>query len=55
MHICEFCNIQYEPRKQVQNPRACNKNECQKARQRKNEKEWKGQHSDEYVKVSNLR
>ena len=50
MHICEFCNNQYTPRKQVKNPRACNKDECQKARQRDNENAWKKRHFDQYDK-----
>lgn len=50
MHICEFCNNQYTPRKQVKNPRACNKDECQKARQRDNENAWRKRHFDQYDK-----
>lgn len=35
---CEFCSILFHPRPQVKKPRACPN--CQKQRQRLNEKEW---------------
>ena len=42
MCTCEFCNTEFEPRPQVKNPRACSN--CQNARQRANEKEWRNRH-----------
>jgi hypothetical protein len=42
MCTCEFCNTEFEPRPQVKNPRACSN--CQKARQRANEKSWRNKH-----------
>jgi len=41
MCICEFCNTEFQPRPQVKNPRACNKDSCQKLRQTSNEREWR--------------
>jgi len=41
MSICEFCNTEYQPRPQVKNPRACNKDACQCRRQASNEREWR--------------
>ena len=39
MHSCEFCLTEYVPCPQVKKPRACSN--CQKRRQRENEKAWK--------------
>ena len=41
MHTCEFCLSKFDCRPQVKNPRACLKPECQRQRQRANEREWK--------------
>ena len=38
MHKCEFCNAMFQARPQVKRPRACQ--QCQKKRQRENEKSW---------------
>lgn len=43
MCSCEFCFNSYEPRAQVNNPRACNRKDCQRKRQRDNEKTWHNQ------------
>jgi hypothetical protein len=40
MCTCEFCTNLYEPRSQVKYPRACNRKDCQRRRQRTNEKDW---------------
>ncbi|MFA6190691.1 MAG: hypothetical protein WC711_04265 [Candidatus Staskawiczbacteria bacterium] len=48
MHCCEFCHIQFQPRNQVKNPRACLTENCQKLRQRDNEKSWKQKHLEQY-------
>lgn len=45
MHKCEFCFATFNPRPQVKNPRACNKEDCQMKRQRANEQDWHRQHS----------
>ena len=50
MHKCEFCHIEFSPRPQVKNPRACKLDQCQTQRQRSNEKAWKLKHSSEYDK-----
>ena len=50
MHYCEFCHIQFTPRNQVKNPRACVTEKCQTLRQRDNEKTWKQKHLDQYDK-----
>ncbi len=50
MHKCEFCHIEFSPRPQVKNPRACKLDQCQAQRQRSNEKAWKERHSNEYDK-----
>ena len=50
MHCCEFCHIQFTPRNQVKNPRACVTEKCQMLRQRDNEKTWKQKHLDQYDK-----
>jgi hypothetical protein len=42
MCTCEFCNTEFEPRPQVKIPKACK--DCQKARQRANEKAWRNKH-----------
>ena len=42
MCTCEFCNTEFTPRPQVKNPRACSN--CQKLRQRSNEKSWRTKH-----------
>ena len=47
---CKYCNTLYGPRPQVKNPRACDKESCQMARQRDNEKEWREQHRKNYDK-----
>lgn len=51
MLTCEFCTTLFEPRPQTKNPRACNKSECQKARQSRNEKEWHIKHNELYQKA----
>jgi hypothetical protein len=43
--LCEFCHIEFQPRPQVKNPRACSKVSCQQRRQRMNEKSWREQHT----------
>ena len=48
MCTCEFCKREFQPRPQVKNPRACK--ECQAARQRDNEYNWKERHKDIYNK-----
>ncbi|MDD4973678.1 MAG: hypothetical protein PHY93_04975 [Bacteriovorax sp.] len=50
MHCYEFCHIQFTPRNQVKNPRACLTEKCQPLRQRDNEKTWKQKHLDQYDK-----
>lgn len=40
MHTCKYCNKPFYPRPQVKNPKACNNPECQKKRQRENERVW---------------
>lgn len=40
MHKCNFCDATFNPRPQVKTPKACNKKECQKKRQRANEWDW---------------
>ncbi|MBF0360978.1 MAG: hypothetical protein HQK49_08200 [Oligoflexia bacterium] len=50
MHKCKYCNTSYYPRPQVKNPQACNKEECQRARQRDNEKHWREQNKTHYSK-----
>ena len=44
MHTCEFCHTQFTPRSQVKTPRACNKDMCQRQRQRDNERSWRERH-----------
>ena len=44
MCICEFCNINFQPRVQVKRPRACPR--CQKKRQSANEKAWHERHPE---------
>jgi hypothetical protein len=41
---CEFCHCEFEGRPQVKHPRACPKPECQRLRQRTNEREWRERH-----------
>ena len=41
VHQCEFCRASFHPRPQVKNPRACNRQDCQKKRQSSNELEWR--------------
>ena len=50
LHTCEFCSTQFEPRPQIKNPKACNKETCQRARQRQNENDWHQKHKDFYIK-----
>lgn len=50
MHYCEFCSTPFTPRPQTKNPRACNKDSCQKARQKANQKEWRECNRDCYNK-----
>jgi hypothetical protein len=40
MHACEFCLSDFEARPQVKSPRACPKPDCQRKRQRANERAW---------------
>ena len=42
MCTCEFCNTEFTPRPQVKKPRACSN--CQKLRQKANEKSWRTKH-----------
>ena len=46
MKCCEFCLAEFHPRPQVKNPRACENINCQKVRQRQNEKEWRSKNSE---------
>jgi len=52
---CNYCTDIYEPRSQVKNPQACNKEQCQKLRQRDNEKKWhqknKGLYDKKYHQI----
>jgi hypothetical protein len=41
VHQCEFCGASFHPRAQVKNPRACERAECQRRRQRSNELAWR--------------
>lgn len=50
MHSCNYCHTSYEPRPQVKKPRACDKEECQLARQRDNEKSWRERNKAYYGK-----
>lgn len=50
MHCCEFCHTLFTSRPQTKNPRACNKDCCQKARQKANEREWRDRNKDYYDK-----
>ena len=50
MHECKYCFTIYEPRPQVKNPQACKKEECQRARQRDNEKAWRERNKAHYEK-----
>jgi hypothetical protein len=50
MHECNYCSTIYEPRSQVKNPKACNKKECQRARQRDNERDWREKNKAHYEK-----
>ncbi len=58
MHLlchCEFCQIEFQPRPQVKNARACASPTCQQRRQRANEKTWRQKNthlsSKEYHRV----
>ncbi len=44
MYRCEFCHCQFASRPQVKRPRACPEPECQRRRQRTNEREWRERH-----------
>ena len=44
MRSCEFCHCEFEHRPQVKSPRACLSLECQRSRQRANEREWRERH-----------
>ncbi|MBF0299800.1 MAG: hypothetical protein HQK51_13830 [Oligoflexia bacterium] len=50
MCTCKYCNILYAPRPQVKNPQACDRNECQLARQKDNEKTWRERNKAHYGK-----
>ena len=39
--LCQFCNLEFNPRPQVKHPRACGSSLCQGERQRTNEKDWR--------------
>jgi len=41
MCTCAYCHKSFTPRPQVKNPRACSTRDCQKKRQRDNEKAWR--------------
>lgn len=45
VHQCEFCPASFRPRPQVKNPRACERSECQRRRQRSNELSWRQRNS----------
>ena len=40
MHRCIYCECEFNSRVQVKNPIACSNSECQKKRQRDNERDW---------------
>ena len=50
MHMCNYCHTPFSPRPQVKNPKACPKGDCQKARQRGNEKHWRERNKVHYPK-----
>ena len=56
MHQCEFCTARYQARSQVKRPRACA--DCQKNRQRANEKAWhiknKAQFNPRYFQIQKI-
>jgi hypothetical protein len=47
MTKCEFCPKFFTPRPETKKARACNNRECQRKRQRLNEKEWRISHKAE--------
>ena len=49
--VCEFCSAVFRPRPQVKSPRACDKVNCQAARQKANEKAWREQNHRLYDRV----
>jgi len=48
MHLCSYCKCEFIPRKQVKNPVACLKLDCQKKRQRHNERMWHEKQRDKF-------
>ena len=48
MHYCNYCKCKFNSRGQVKNPIACFKPECQKQRQRDNERNWHDKHRDRF-------
>jgi hypothetical protein len=40
MCSCKYCLSGFQPRAQVKNPQACSNEDCQRKRQRDNEKAW---------------
>ena len=48
MTKCEFCQESFTPRAQTKKARACEERECQRKRQRLNEKEWRFNNKDDY-------
>jgi len=50
MCTCNYCLNLYNPRPQVKNQKACQKESCQIARQRDNEREWRERNKIHYGK-----
>ena len=50
MAICNYCQNSFIPRPQVKRPKACKASECQRKRQRDNERSWHKIHKDQFNK-----
>ena len=48
MHQCNYCKCEFNSRKQVKSPIACLKSDCQKKRQRDNERIWHEKQRDRF-------
>ncbi len=48
MHNCNYCHKPFVPRPQVKFPKACNQLNCQKKRQRDNERSWHARRAEKY-------
>ena len=48
MHRCIYCECKFNSRVQVKNPIACSNPECQKKRQRDNERYWHEKQRDRF-------